>query len=770
MIQELSNKIWKNEQFQKAVAQIERAWLLREILPGVAHELAQSLGSKAARAATILAASSNSEHRLAAYKLATCSYDLFGSEGYPHDQTLRVVLARLGNFPAIQTKEDVRLALGELPWELAAEEIRSADDQTISIDGRELALTKFQFELWRHLEARETVAISAPTSAGKSFILQNFLRSVFQVEAPVSVVYLVPTRALITQVSEDLAIQFRDWRGLRPEIVSVPIDAESALPTRAIYVMTQERVQLCLGTHKEFAANVVIVDEAHSVSDGGRGILLQWVIDDLIDRRANAQLLFAGPTIRNLDVFGRLFGIANVVQLPSVEPTVAQNFISAAVTSAAKGRIALSVRRPSAPLNDPFLTLEIGQTLASRKDKLVHIPARLGAGQTNIIYANGAAEAEAIAIQIADLLDASEATDGQVELAELTAEAVHEKYVLGQCVVRGVGFHYSHMPTILRRAVERAVAQGEIGFLVCTSTLLQGVNLPAKNLFMLTPEKGRGKPLASADFWNLSGRAGRLLREFQGNIFLIDYDKWEQAPLSGARDAVVVPAIEKDTQGRREELLDVIAGSSFVSARRDDVDLETTFGRLYSDSLAGKLAATLERAKVTPEDSAIISKAIEEAATHVDLPRDIVKRSPSISIHKQQKLFKEIEDQVRRGPEWAAALIPAHPRESGAFDSYAAVLERCYRVVLGLDTSRGLHRFHALMARKWMQGLPIPQIIEDQIQRQKSADTRKIIRDTLETIENQIRFQVVRVFGCYHALLGLQTKRWLVLSDWAYLG
>jgi superfamily II RNA helicase len=40
-------------------------------------------------------------------------------------------------------------------------------------------LTDFQHELWTRLRDRRRVAIAAPTSAGKSFVLQSFLTSLF---------------------------------------------------------------------------------------------------------------------------------------------------------------------------------------------------------------------------------------------------------------------------------------------------------------------------------------------------------------------------------------------------------------------------------------------------------------------------------------------------------------------------------------------------------------------------------------------------------------
>ena len=58
--------------------------------------------------------------------------------------------------------------------------------------------------------------------------------------------------------------------------------------------------------------------------------------------------------------------------------------------------------------------------------------------------------------------------------------------------------------------------------LVCTSTLIEGVNLSCQTIVLRGPRKGIGHPMEAHDFWNLAGRAGRWGDEFQGNIICID--------------------------------------------------------------------------------------------------------------------------------------------------------------------------------------------------------------------------------------------------------
>lgn len=757
-MQELCDKIWSNPRFHEMVRDIERALLQKDLLRDDIELSDLKPANKAMQAAAILAASQHSVHRQAAYRLATATFELYGCEQLPLDQALRVVLSRLGNFPAIGTRAEVASALPTLPWGLAAEEIDAADDQTINVNGTDITLTTFQYALWKKLYGKTPVAISAPTSAGKSYVMQAFLTNLYSTSSENVVAYIVPTRALISQVSGELLSHLGENVYDPPTIITAPFDSETPLPSRAIYVMTQERLQLCLNTNNDFRVDVLVVDEAHSIAEGARGVLLQWVIDDLIKRKKDIQVIFASPLIRNLDIFARLFGLQDTALLPSTEPTVSQNFLLIDIKSSTKGRISIRSLGPGDRFPDDIGNVEVGHTLAGRKEKLVHIAACLGAGQSNIIYANGPAEAEDIALQLAEIFEQDGEPDSElVDLSDLIMEAVHEKYSLSECVKSGVAFHYSNMPAIVRASIERMAASGKIKFLSCTSTLLQGVNLPAKNIFMFAPEKGRRNPMMSTDFWNLSGRAGRLRKEFQGNIFLIEYDAWKEKPLAGPKDAIIVPAVENAIKNRGDELISVIRDEEFDIAKRNDADLETAFGRLLSDLRHGNLPLTLERAGIPPGSSKAkdIIDALEEASSHIFLPVEVTRQTPSISAHKQQKLSDAINRKIEQlGADQARTLLPQHPREDDAFISYSNILEMCHSILLGIDTSKGLHRFHALMAKRWMQGIPVPRIIDEQIKRQKSKSMRVVIRDTLEIIEKSIRFDVVRLFNCYSSVLG----------------
>ena len=375
-------------------------------------------------------------------------------------------------------------------------------------------LTDFQLNLWRAFERHQDVSVSAPTSAGKSFVIQQFVKSAVYAGSISRCVFLVPSRALITQTADDVSSWIND---ATPdfEIVSIPLAAEAVLPPKAIFIMTQERLQLALYNHKELTFEIAVVDEFHGLGEGPRGVLLTNVIDELRARNHNIKLLFAGPNISNPKDLGTAFGI-DPVDVSSRDQTVAQNiiFVDVDPDTSKKLRLSCLTETGQAPLG----MVEAPLPLHSERDRLIFVPIMLGGNGQSLIYVLGPAQCEDIAFGLADAVWAK-SNDYLEELASFIADAVHPKYRLVNTVKSGIGFHYGRVPSLVPKEIEEAYSLGHLRYLVTTSTLLQGVNLPARNLFMLRPHKGDENPISSIDFWNLAGRAGRLGKEFRRKCF-----------------------------------------------------------------------------------------------------------------------------------------------------------------------------------------------------------------------------------------------------------
>ena len=750
-MQEVADKIWANEKFHEAARLVERLWVSLDL--GLEIEVPELFDVlKAIRAAAVLACSADFKHRQAAFRLATCVYGLYSGSDTTFDHALRVVLARLNNFPSMSTKPDVAAAFERLPISLALEEIEAAEKLKVSIRSDNLILSPFQKKLWDELKSGSGAAISAPTSAGKSFVLRKFVAEM--IGALGSVLYIVPTRALITQVANDFYSEFQSCGEGAPEVITVSLDSSEVIPENSVFVMTQERAQILLSSQPSFVPKLLIVDEAHSISDGSRGVLLQGVVDEVVKRQPGVQVLFASPMVKNLEIFSRLFGVRSIDEVVSNEPAVLQNFIKLTIDDIKDGRFLVELVDPYNERSTFVSRVDVGGKLTSRAKILSRASVAFGKGSTNILYANGADEAEKVAINLAFLLSDRRSVVEREELAQFASESVHESYELARCLRKGVAFHYGEMPSQLRREIEQAVADGIVDYLVCTSTLLQGVNLPAKNIFLLRPEKGSNKPLVSTDFWNLAGRAGRLLKEFQGNIFLIEYDSWKVKPLLQSKKGFIRSALSAVVSDNYADLLREIRNRTRRGSSGDS-GVESTFMRLFVDSRKGVIDQTLLKIGENPSSGrgCYLKAAIECMHDSIELPDAVLLQSLSISPYKQQELYVAIKNRIFSGQNKIEDMLPVHPKSGGAYASFVGILSECHRIILGLDPERRLARYHAVIAIKWMRGEPLPKIIDAQLQRFKMKKSRLVIRDVLEVVEKSLRFQAVRLITCYVAIL-----------------
>jgi superfamily II DNA or RNA helicase len=750
-MEQLIHRVWENPKFHDQLAIVSTAWLQRELDVSQTASLTDAELVQCVQAAAILSGSTKPAHRRAAFSVAACAADL-GREHLPGlDGALRIVLSRMGNFPAIQTAATVD-QFSRLPMPVALSEELRRERNRVVIGDTEFELTDFQRRLWKVLSRGDNVAVSAPTSAGKSFVLQAYLRARARAQSITSACYIVPSRALIAQVGDAIAGWRRDEGLNELALVTIPLGVDTKLRTPAIYVLTQERLQATLTAHPEFVADLIICDEAQNVEEGARGVLLQNVVDQLLARNSQSQTVFAGPNIKNLSAFGSIFDVKLLQEVESRSPSVVQNLILVNTRSLIKGQLAL--QRFSRDGGNPIGETNIERQLPSIKERLVRVAERFGQQKPSIIYANGPADAEGVAKGLADVVDAAAPSERVRDLIVLAKTAVHCKYDLAACLNRSVAFHYGRIPALVRRGIEAAFADGEIKFLVTTSTLIQGVNFPAANLFVCKPRKGSNQQLDSAEFWNLAGRAGRLGKEFQGKIFLIDYDEWPIKHADQSDEIHIQSSIQRTLTNSLEEVVECAREVDPPLETEQRVSVEATFARLLADRISGRLEQTLDRCEVPVSQRASIVAALDFARSKVTLPEDVIAVSPTVSALRQQRLADYLTSELKGGGvKRLEELIPRHPRDDEAYVRLSEIFKICHRSLLSLEVPR-LHLRMAAIALKWMRGDPVPEIVDENHRRSNGTDIAKSIRETLKDIEQEIRFKYLRLTSCYNAVLG----------------
>jgi hypothetical protein len=796
VIELVAERVWNHADFQK-----EYRLLLRRNLQeytrtgGQREEVSDDAITRLLQSATHLAAVSQPERREAAYRIALSAWGLFSpTYGSSLRDLLHVIFGRLGNFPAIkllfrgaQTNDDS--IVGVIPgqglstriWlEIASREIDNEVDVSPS---RVLTLTDFQRRLWDVLEKGKSATVTAPTSAGKSFALQFFLASKLIGQRDFIGLYIVPTRSLIHQVSAAVRDILDELGGRDVPVLTIPQAPTDAGMASGIYVLTQERLQILLETAPTIDFSLVVVDEAQTMAADSRGIILQTVIDLLRERHPETQFLFSSPPVANPDLFSSMFGLNGSPPIEETETPVAQNLIYLSTDKTIHDVV--NVEAIIANERVTLGTARTGIEMFQRPQTLAAMSWYFGREDQNLVYVGSQAAAEGVASFIAQFRAPEMATVPQVvrdELMEFSTflrEHVHRDFILAETVLNGVAFHYGQMPAVIRQAVEDQFDEGLIRHLVSTSTLLHGVNLPAKNLFILDPSsKGEwntanAEPISGPEFWNLAGRAGRLGKEFEGNVFLVNHASWKENQLNQPKTQAVQPALDGQVKDKKAELLKFMADSNHASGKEATQAAENAFMRLFNESRKGTLGGTLTR--ICGDDKAAIaeiSAALEAIIPKITLPISLTERHITISALRQQEMYESLKDKVKKnGPDNYA---PPHP-----LSEWDVAYEKMHRLIRRIHSTfekrPGKDRsqfYFAPLALLWMRGEPLPRLIDTAINHQKglkekkaaakpkkkkeiSVNTAKVIRDVMGNIENDLRFRYVKFISCYIDILRL---------------
>lgn len=390
-------------------------------------------------------------------------YEYFGDSKSIIDALIR----ELGLFPYLN-KESLNLR-----------DMLAVEAHRASIGEEEIYFHGPQAEVYYKLLSGQSVVLSAPTSFGKSLVIDALIAS----GKFGNIVIIVPTISLIDETRRRLSKFSPDFK-----IVTHSLQSKA---DKNIFVLTQERV-----LEEDFIGEVdfFVIDEFYKLSpwaDGGnRCSLLNEAFYRLYKKCSHFYML--GPNIQG----------------------VAGDFIE-------------NVRFEFIKFSFSTVVTEFHDLTSSQKeDALVDLCESID-GQT-IVFCSSPARANSAAELVASNID-FEGQDEAIKLADWLAENYHEEWILTNALRCGVGIHHARIPRSVSQYIVDLFNAGIIKFLVCTSTLIEGVNTATKNIVCYDNKINR----TNIDFFtfnNIAGRSGRMFKHFIGNVYLLAPPPTEQLP------------------------------------------------------------------------------------------------------------------------------------------------------------------------------------------------------------------------------------------------
>ena len=781
----LSDLIVARQDFTDDLSAIEKA-SSEAFLNGVTSVVVDdSLVNRLLRYADIMSHSTFPAHRETSYNIVALLREFDELVGLSVRSSGRVtavataVLIELGNFPGLRTLSNATETTYALP--ISRGVLRAAKEVTQATKRGTATLTDTQFEIAQRMRAEDYFSFSGPTSLGKSFILKD---AIYEIVGRSDldqhcVVVLVPTKALIGQTAADLRELLRDV----PEVnvatfPSLPLFLRKTYP-RTIFVLTPERLLRYLSNPVR-DIDYLIVDEAQKViskKDARSSIYYHAIMETM--RRFATKLVFASPSIENPQLFLELFGKASNGALAVRERTVAQQryFVDL-------------VDRKQFHLSGTTGT--DGQLAAEPSAKTaIELVTSLSGARKSIVYINSSAKSADFAMELAKTLP--EVTDSRIEaLIKFVKEHIHKDYFLATTLAHGVAFHHGKMPQEVREKIEECFSDPDslLRHVVCTSTLLEGVNLPAKNIFVLNDTHGPGG-FGKIDFENLAGRAGRLTYDFSGNVICVRHEVngWSASrqALIPRGEPIVAESFLVNPGRTKKDFTDIgyvlrgerIPGTPSNDAKRT-VEQYTSILLLH---VLGKQQTSLRSLFLEKVPDA--AKLLDKAVSGFTGSEEVLRRSPGIQPKYQSAAWGEL---VSGG---AGPLVPSDTTEL-SFELFEGVLVRLGRVYNWLGEESGGKdplvpkedpgytsrlRYWATLMSYWVKGHPLvlvigrairyhakqgvvryhdyrisPYLIEEQFKPGDSKQVNRIIEETMRDLETGLRFKIISYLENYYDL------------------
>ncbi|KIX12689.1 DEAD/DEAH box helicase [Dethiosulfatarculus sandiegensis] len=323
-------------------------------------------------------------------------------------------------------------------------------------------------------------------------------------------------------------------------------------------VVTPEKLVYVLRHTPELASHVglLVFDEGHQFDSGTRGITYELLLTSLRSMiNDDTQKVLISAVISNAGAVGEwLNGESNVVEGTNLYPTFRSiGFASwldrlgrieyVDLQNAEKGEFFVPrvlerfklARKPRERLDRFFPQKkangeEDGQAIA------LYLGLKLAPSGGIAIFCGRKDTAAGICAKVVDVIERgiplplpSDFSDQEeiVRLRTLHIANLGDNAPASESAAHGIFSHHGNTPHGIRLAVEFAMRENLVRFVVCTSTLAQGVNLPIRYLIVTSVYQGMER-IKVRDFHNLIGRAGRAGMHTEGSILFADpilYDK-----------------------------------------------------------------------------------------------------------------------------------------------------------------------------------------------------------------------------------------------------
>lgn len=323
----------------------------------------------------------------------------------------------------------------------------------------DFCLTMEQYEILSIME-EDNIFLSAPTSFGKTFIVLEFIKRHSQKLK--NIIFIVPTLALMNELLKKIYASFSDE-------FNICINGNENFEDKNIFIFVPERSDNSFYAKvKNLDIDLLIMDEIYKlqgsksdIKNDDRLVLMNKAYLDLLLKSKKKFLL--GPFISEVNFDNSKIDIVKYY----TNYTLVYNEIN----------------------------------YIDREEWIK----KIDMNSSQLIYFSSP---ESIYKRIPELIKninpSSEYEERYKEEIDYLSKNINSEWYITKLLKRGIGVHHGKTPMFLRKFYENEFNKGNLKLLLCTSTLMEGINTPTEKLIVYD------EPKSAFELYNLIGRVARL--------------------------------------------------------------------------------------------------------------------------------------------------------------------------------------------------------------------------------------------------------------------
>lgn len=370
--------------------------------------------------------------------------------------------------------------------------IYSAFAGSVLDDG--VAMHPEQIQILNQIKENDALIVSAPTSFGKTFCIFEYIARYL----PQNIVLIVPTLALVDEYVKRVIKRYQTFFSRYKIHTHIDEDGSYDFDQNNIFIITHDRVVQENAYAMIDKIDFLVIDEVYKLEtdpQNDRVLVLNMAYYHLAQKAQKYVLL--APFIKSVED----------IELLEKRPAFYNTNYSPVVNEIKTIKILRHDDRY------PECQRLLGAFPCTEKT-LIYFPTVAGIYK----YVNDYITKEPII---------DELNESVKFFLDWAREEIHEDWCVIKAMDRGYLIHNGQIPIGTRLfQLDFYESSDTYNRLLCTSTLLEGVNTTAKNIIITKPSRMSDKndnntDFSAFDFYNLVGRTGRLNKHFIGTAYYL---------------------------------------------------------------------------------------------------------------------------------------------------------------------------------------------------------------------------------------------------------